>query len=63
MTESKPKGHVEFHQPAAKLVADLPDDESMRENLEEMKLNDGYPGGCAVIRSDQQKDDSTLEQG
>jgi hypothetical protein len=43
------KGHVEFRQPLAKMVADLPGDDEMREHLDEMMQNDGFPGSCAVI--------------
>ncbi|WP_175532530.1 hypothetical protein [Paenibacillus sp. yr247] len=49
MTNNKPKGHVEFRQPAAKLVADIPGDEVMRAHLDEMIQNDGYPGSCSII--------------
>ncbi|MFC0213137.1 hypothetical protein ACFFK0_11845 [Paenibacillus chartarius] len=49
MTERKPKGLVEFRQPPAKLVADIPGDEEMREHLEETMHGDGYPGACGVI--------------
>ncbi|WP_179223786.1 hypothetical protein [Paenibacillus tyrfis] len=31
-----------------KLVAEMPGDEEMREHLEEMKRNDGYPGSCGT---------------
>lgn len=54
MIESK-KGHVEFRQPEVKLVAEMPGDEEMRENLEEMKLNDGYEGSCGVEEADDSK--------
>ncbi|WP_179136254.1 hypothetical protein [Paenibacillus sp. 32352] len=49
MTDAKPKGLVEFHQPPAKLVADRAGDEEMREHLDEMIQNDGYPGSCTVV--------------
>jgi hypothetical protein len=49
MTDDKPKGHVEFRQPPAKLVADIPGDDVMREHLDEMMKNDGYPGSCSTI--------------
>ncbi|WP_166241304.1 hypothetical protein [Paenibacillus turpanensis] len=49
MTKPKAKGHVEFHQPVVQLAADLPQDEEMREHLDEMKANDGYPGSCGII--------------
>lgn len=54
MTDRKPKGHVEFHQPAVKLVADIPGDEEMREHLDEMMQTDGYPGSCTVIGTGKQ---------
>ncbi|MFD0696783.1 hypothetical protein ACFQZT_22210 [Paenibacillus sp. GCM10027628] len=53
MTDSKPKGHVEFHQPAVKLAADILGDAIMREHLEEMIENDGYPGSCSIINTKQ----------
>lgn len=46
--QNHPKGHVEFHQPAVKLVADLATDEDMRAHLNEMKATDGYPGSCGT---------------
>ncbi|WP_197035473.1 hypothetical protein [Paenibacillus sp. UNC451MF] len=49
MADTKPKGHVEFRQPPAKLVADMAGDEEMREHLEEMMQNDGHPGSCSVV--------------
>jgi hypothetical protein len=54
MTDRKPKGFVEFHQPPAKLVADIPGDEEMREHLDEMKENDGFEGSCSVINTQKQ---------
>ncbi|CAH0118971.1 MULTISPECIES: hypothetical protein [unclassified Paenibacillus] len=39
----------EFRQKPAqkvKVVAEMPEDEEMREQLEEFKKNDGYPGSC-----------------
>ncbi|GGG14006.1 hypothetical protein [Paenibacillus abyssi] len=56
MSDHKPKGHVEFSQSRVKLVADMPGDEELRENLDEMIHSDGYPGSCAVFNS-QKKDD------
>lgn len=58
MTDKKPKGHVEFRQPAAKLVADMPGDDAMRESLEETMQNDGYPGSCSVIDPNHQQETS-----
>jgi hypothetical protein len=31
-----------------KVVADMPGDDEMREELETMKKNDGYPGSCGI---------------
>jgi hypothetical protein len=31
-----------------KVVAEMPDDEEMREHLQEMKEHDGYPGSCGI---------------
>lgn len=55
MTDRQPKGHVEFRQPAAKLVADAPGDEQMRENLDEMRMNDGFPGSCGIAQGSKQE--------
>ncbi|TVX96821.1 hypothetical protein [Paenibacillus cremeus] len=49
MTEQKSKGHVEFRQPAVKLVADIPGDAEMRENIDDMQISDGYPGSCGIV--------------
>jgi hypothetical protein len=49
MVHKSTKGHVEFRQPPAKMVADLPGDDEMREHLDDMTQNDGSPGSCAVI--------------
>ncbi|MBP1156411.1 hypothetical protein ACVLD2_002880 [Paenibacillus sp. PvR052] len=43
------RGHVEFRSTPAKLVADMPEDENMREQLDEMKENDNYQGSCGII--------------
>ncbi|GIP39452.1 hypothetical protein J31TS4_27320 [Paenibacillus sp. J31TS4] len=51
-----PKGRVEFRQPAVKLVAELPDDEAMRERLEEAKETDGYEGSCLVDWNTERQD-------
>lgn len=32
----------------AKIMADLPGDASMREQLQERKENDGFPGSCGI---------------
>lgn len=52
MTKSAPRGHVEFRQPPVQLAADMPEDEEMREHLEEMKASDGYPGSCGTLRTE-----------
>lgn len=31
-----------------KIVAEMPGDDEMRNNLEEWQKNDGYPGSCGV---------------
>jgi hypothetical protein len=54
MADDKPKGHVEFRQPLVKLVADIPGDDILREHLDEMIQNDGYPGSCSVINTEKQ---------
>jgi len=47
------QNEVEAVEPAAsrqsaKIVAEMPDDAQMREQLHERQLNDGYPGSCGV---------------
>jgi hypothetical protein len=49
VADRKPKGHVEFRQPPVKLVAEAPGDEEMRGRLDEMRMNDGYPGSCGIV--------------
>ncbi|MFS0839119.1 hypothetical protein [Paenibacillus sp. 1P03SA] len=49
MSDKHPKGRVEFRQPPVKLTADLPGDPEMREHLDEMRENDGYPGSCGIL--------------
>jgi len=34
--------------PKVKIVAEMPDDDEIRENLPERQANDGYPGSCGV---------------
>jgi hypothetical protein len=51
MTNRTQKGFVKFRQPPVKLVADMPEDEEVREHLDEMKANDGYQGSCGIISS------------
>lgn len=43
------KGHVEFSQSGAKLTAEMPGDEEMREHLKEWKENDGFKGSCVIV--------------
>ncbi|MBP1965554.1 hypothetical protein [Paenibacillus aceris] len=50
--QNPPKGHVEFHQPAVKLVADMPEDGEIRAHLDEMKASDGYPGSCGTCEEE-----------
>jgi hypothetical protein len=49
MTRHIKRGRVEFKQPPVKLLADMPEDEEIREHLDEMKANDGYQGSCGII--------------
>jgi hypothetical protein len=55
MARRTKRGHVEFRQPLAKLVAEMPVDEEVREHIDEMKSNDGYQGSCVTL-TDQKKD-------
>jgi hypothetical protein len=55
MTRRTEKGHVEFKQPSVKLIADMPEDEEVREHLDEMKLNDGYQGSCVILSNRKEK--------
>lgn len=54
MAERTKRGHVEFKQTPVKLVADMPEDEEMREHLDEMKANDGYEGSCGIDSSEKE---------
>lgn len=56
MADNKPKGHVEFRQSPVNLAADIPGDAMMREHLDEMIQNDGYPGSCGVINPGKEKE-------
>jgi hypothetical protein len=49
MSKRTKKGHVEFKQPSVKLVADMPEDQEVREHMDEMKSNDGYEGSCVIL--------------
>jgi hypothetical protein len=60
MTRKEPKGHVEFRQPPAQLTADLPGDPEMREHLDEMRANDGYPGSCGIGNTESEQKDSQV---
>lgn len=31
-----------------KMVAEMPGDQEMRDNLQQMKEHDGYPGSCGI---------------
>jgi hypothetical protein len=31
-----------------KVVAEMPEDDEMRDNLQDMKENDGYPSSCGI---------------
>lgn len=39
------------HEDEVKVVAEMPEDSEMREELDEMKANDGFPGSCADSRA------------
>jgi hypothetical protein len=54
LTENTKKGRVEFQQPPVKLVAEMPGDEEMRQDLDEMKMNDGYQGSCRINNSEKE---------
>jgi len=55
MPKQNRKGHVEFRQPAAKLTAEMPEDDAVREQLEELTQQDGFSGGCAVLNTNPDK--------
>ena len=55
MLKPKNKGYVGFNETPGKLVAEMADDEEMRNQTEELKAHDGYEGSCGVS-SDQEKD-------
>jgi hypothetical protein len=49
MSADKPKkGFVRVRGPAAKVVAEAPADQEIREHLEEARKNDGFPGSCGI---------------
>jgi hypothetical protein len=49
MVRRTKRGHVEFKQPAVKLVADMPEDEAVREHMEDMKSDAGDQGSCVIL--------------
>jgi hypothetical protein len=52
MTENG-RGNAKGASPAAgtvKVVAEMAGDEQMREKLDEMKKNDGYPESCGILK-------------
>jgi hypothetical protein len=48
--EKKPNPNNVANSPVStvKIVAEMPDDKEMRENLQEMKENDGYSNSCGI---------------
>jgi hypothetical protein len=50
LTDKPLKGKIQRKPPVqqVKLVAEMPQDEEMRENLQNMKENDGFPGSCGI---------------
>ncbi|XEC92884.1 hypothetical protein AB6A23_15980 [Paenibacillus tarimensis] len=56
MTDKKTKGHVEFNPSPVQVTADRPGDEEMREQLDEMIQQDGFPGSCGVIESEEKQE-------
>jgi hypothetical protein len=50
MTQNNQNDDVQENYPVetVKIVAEMPGDKEMRENLQEMKENDGYPDSCGI---------------
>jgi hypothetical protein len=50
LTETTPRDKIQRKPPEQRviMVAEMPQDEEMREKLDEMKQNDGYQGSCGV---------------
>jgi hypothetical protein len=50
MTENNQNDETQENIPVntVKIVAEMPDDKEMRENLQEMKENDGYSDSCGI---------------
>lgn len=46
--QSDRQGDVRINAPKVKLVAEMPEDGEIREQLEERKQTDGYPGSCGL---------------
>lgn len=44
----KPHDRTDEREQTVQLVAELPGDDEMRDNLEDMRKNDGYPGSCGI---------------
>jgi hypothetical protein len=58
LSKSKQKGHVEFRQPAAKLVVELPEDEQVQEELAEARMHSGFHGTCGInLPENQEKEE------
>lgn len=49
MTGKHPKGHVEFHPPAVKLVADLPGDGQLPEEADTIGQGAASTEDCLVV--------------
>jgi hypothetical protein len=50
MSDMNPKSKMQRKPPEqqVKVVAEMPEDEEMRDKLEETKEHDGYPGSCGI---------------
>jgi hypothetical protein len=44
----KPHDRNDEPEQTAKIVAEMPGDDEMRDRLQEMKEHDGYPGSCGI---------------
>ncbi|WP_165842294.1 hypothetical protein [Paenibacillus xerothermodurans] len=49
MQQGRNKGHVEFKQPLAQVVANRPEDDKLRKQIDELKANDGYEQSCGIV--------------
>ncbi|WP_158453679.1 hypothetical protein [Paenibacillus beijingensis] len=48
-TEQRGKSETAGAQQEVKVVAEMPGDSEMREQLDEMQANDGFPGSCGGL--------------